>query len=342
MRRFILWLIPPLLGAGGYLLAGGGSPHPATDASNPAAPAGKTASRQAPITNLTAEFQRLEEAWQRQSSEQQRLAEHDKDDLSKLDGAELRARIQQLIKQHEAFDDDTDWPTLESHAGKIREALHELAKSEGQAAVDWIDEHFPKLRLDVMDGWAAGDPEGALQAVLASKRKPPCSYETLTRLLLTRAAASPSALREASDRIPWEQFSYTAASSDPFSTANSIEFPEETDLRPWIESGTAQAMARDGVSIGNLFRLWGKQDPAQALAQVEDWPAVATPLPQRLSGILLAGYRDKESQQRIAHALENLPPEQLQRLATAAKESGEHNLLIKLYPGILTEPEAVR
>ena len=100
-------------------------------------------------------------------------------------------------------------------------------------------------------------------------------------------------------------------------------------------------MARDGVSIGNLFHLWGKQDPAQALARVEDWPA-ATPLPQRLSGILLAGYRDEESQQRIAQALENLPPEQLQRLATAAKDSSEHNLLIKLYPGILTKPETVR
>lgn len=282
----------------------------------------------------------MEEEWQHGDQESTQAQGYDL--LSKLSGAELRARIEDLVKQLEALGSDADLELREAIGDKIRLALCKLAKLDGQAALEWVDEHFPDGHCIVMESWAAEEPAAALQAVIASKRKPPCNYETLVLLLQSRAEIGPSALREACDQVPWELYCYTEADKDPFEDRNGIQLPEGTDLRPWMESGAAEAMASNGVAITNLFRLWALQDPEEALARMEDWPDLDHSPDYRLTQILFAGQDGEEIRERIARALEALPPDKRERLAAEVSGSDLREDVAKLYPGFLTGGDAPR
>ena len=339
MHRSSRRLLPPLLGLGGYLLAGAGAFSPGK-ASDSAFDLESKTPRQRRVTNLGSELQRLEEEWQYR--DQVSAQAQGDDPLSKLSGAELRARIEDLAKQLGALGSDADWELREATGGKIRLALCKLAKLDGQAALEWVDEHFPDGRPIVMESWAAEEPAAALQAVIASKHKPPCSYETLVLLLQSRAEIGPSALREACDQVPWELYCYTEADEDPFEDRNGIQLPEETDLRPWMESGAAEAMASNGVAITNLFALWARQDPEQALARIEDWPDLDPSPDYRLTQILFAGQHGEEIRERIARALEALPPDKRERLAAEVSGSDLRGDIVELYPGFLPKGDASR
>lgn len=338
MYRPIPWLIPPLLGLGAYLLAGAGAPWSSTDQAAPSARTETKLPRVHGIKDLSAELQRLEEEWQRQETAKDQHARENTDPFSKPDGAALRARLMELMEQAKSLGEDSDREAREAIGEKITQALRDLARSEGGDALAWVEEHLSDGRLIFMDSWAEVDPEGALQAVIASKRKPPCTYETLSQLLQSRAKDSPSSLREACDRVPWELFCHTDAHMDPFEESTGMALPEGADPGPWLKSGAAEAMAKQGVTITNLFSLWARHDPEQALARLEDWPGEGDSRKYRLNHILFAGSHDEEIRQNIERAMDALPAENRERLVKEVSNSPQRAEMVALYPR-LEDPE---
>jgi hypothetical protein len=294
---------------------------------SPAAKAVPAPASAHPITDLGAELGRLDEEWERMASEHGHAWQ---ESLATMSPEELRAGITRLKEQLDGLTDPEGRNAGMSIHGRISGMLAQLARVDAEATLAWINGHFPSLRRDFMASWADVDPDAALKAVIASKRKPPCSYDTLSSLLQTRAAISPAALRGACDKIPWHLLCGTAADDDPFTDRNGIWLPQDADLRPWLESGTAEAMAREGVAIINLFSLWARQDPAEALVRVEDWPGAS---PRSLLYELLASdAEDRKVVENISRALEALPEEKLQRLTALVKGDRVQETILRFYP----------
>ena len=108
--------------------------------------------------------------------------------------------------------------------------------------------------------------------------------------------------------MPWELFHYL--SEDPFSD-NGFWIPEDADVRPWVESGAARELEEQGVSLGNLFSPWARQDPQEALAESLDRPGTED---SPTLFVLGAGFDDPERAKQIRALLEALPAEQFSKV----------------------------
>ncbi|QJE94402.1 hypothetical protein [Luteolibacter luteus] len=329
MRPSPIWLLPPFLAVAAYFAGRANSADPSGSNAAMTADAHQDMAREKPIKDFAAELERLNQEW-RLEDEMQTV--NPSTTFTKFNGEQLRARIEALMKSREAGEDSRDWDQMRADEENLDKAIHDLAIQEKKEALDWINEHFPAYRKALMQAWAAADPDGALQAVIGSKRKPPCSYDTLSELLQDLATQSPAALREACDQVPWELFSNTDADEDPFGGLSGISIPHGTDPRPWIETGVAEELARKGVSINGLFSEWARLDPAGALARVEDWPDPNFPASTRLGDLLWTGIGDKQRAAKISELLEKLPAESLAKMAVIASENTVHDELVEAYP----------
>lgn len=246
---------------------------------------------------------------------------------------DLKLQILALKEKMDGFHSETPWSLVESTEAKIRRAAFELGKRMKQEGLDWVHAHAPDLAHSTMDGIAEVDPDLALALVSASGQLNPCSTGTLMRLLQQQAEQGPAALGKACAEVPWELF---YAKDDPFD--GGFEIPENADVEPWIESGAALALAKDGVEIPDLFYRWANHDPAQALSAWEDWPDIGQNSSIfRVSAILHAGQANSEASSRITAGLERLPPTELEKLAAKLAAFKEINGpaatgLQKLYP----------
>lgn len=325
MRFLLRWLVPPLLGAVGFVAS--------REISHDGPEAVVIAERQEPgharpgsAGDLQQDLEKLREQWE--------LADgQEAEEIVSLTVAALRTKIEELLKKCASFNDETEWPVVEKTEKALLSALFELGKREGQAALEWIKEGSPEHRGQVMAGWAEADPDAALRAVIASKRKPPCFPETVMQLLQYRAAEGPDALREACSKVPWELI--LIAQMDPFKEGFALQ--PDTDVRPWIESGAAEAMARDGITIPGLFTAWAAVDPAQALAKLDTWEDPRRPFPSLVHDLLRAGVDKEDVREKILHGLEALPEEELTRISDGLEDFGKENsgrreALLKLYP----------
>jgi len=150
-----------------------------------------------------------------------------------------------------------------------------------------------------------------------------------------RAETSPSALKDLCARMPW--LGILSGSRDPFS--NGVSLPDGAKVTPWIESGAAEAMARDGVPIANFFREWAKTDPARAIGQAAAWDDPETPYSMRVTNALAAGLDSPECRERISRALDELSREELEKLTAGFAEYAVMNRkgyeeIADLYPAL--------
>lgn len=328
MHPSLRWLLPPLLGLGGYVLSSSGlinSPQKASTLHpGPKAAAPPTSAK--PVTDLGAELARIADERERIASEQDHASP---DPMADMSPEELRAQLARFKTRLDELEDPDEWDAHVRITQQIDEILARLAQDDAQATLAWIDEHFPSQRCNFMACWADNDPDAALNAVIASKRKPPCNYDTLATLLQSRAVISPAALREASDRIPWHLLCGTL-DEDPFADRAGIWLSTDADLLPWLESGTAEALAQDGVAIGNLFSVWARHDPAQALSRIEDWPGES---PRNLlHQVLAADAGNPQLVESITRALEALPEDKLQRLTALIEDDRIQDTILRFYP----------
>lgn len=325
MRILLRCLLPPLLGVTGFVI-------------------GREMTRQAPVVSGVVQkkeseqarlltYQDLQRDLENLREERNRQDDREAEEIGSLSPAALRAKIEGLLKKAGSFNDDTDWPIVEATETALFRAIFELGKKDGEAALRWIEEKSPGHRGQVTAGWSEADPDAALRAVLLSKRKPPCFPETLMSLLQHRASDGAMALREACEEVPWELV--LANIQDPF--REGLQLPSGADVRPWIESGAAEAMARDGIAIPGLFTEWAAVDPDQALERVQSWEDPRNPFPMLVHDLLRAGVDREDRQESISRALEALTHEQLTRIAAGLTEFGERSpgrqrQLLELYP----------
>jgi hypothetical protein len=325
MRFFLRWMIPPLLGLGGFMISRG-APGLKTGSGDPERMHTSLEARPDSVSALERELEELRE----RGDLARKLFE---EETALLSGIALRGRIEGLLKKYASFDDDTDWQVVEKTETALFVALFELGKREGKAGAEWIDEHAPERRGHVMAGWAEVDPDAALDAVLASKRKPPCFPETAMELLEHRAKAGPDALRSACSRFPWELL--LAGKLNTY--GDELLFQPSMDVKPWLESGAAEILARDGIPLSGFFTAWAGSDPAGALAGLDTWDDVRLPYPRLVSELLAAGSQQEDLRANILRELEALPEEKLTRIADGVVEfgkgnSGRRELFFKLYP----------
>jgi hypothetical protein len=210
----------------------------------------------------------------------------------------------------DGFDQETPWDLVESAEVKIRRVACELGKRLKQEGLDWVLAKCPDSARTAMDGIAEVDPSLAFGLVVASERPNPCFTETLMKLLQHQAEQGPAALGKACTAVTWELF---YAKDDPFEAP--FEIPDGADVAPWVESGAALALAKDGVEIPNFFDRWAAHDPARALSAWENWPDTGVNSPTfRVSAILGAGRTSNEVASRITAGLEQLPPGEFEKI----------------------------
>ncbi|QJE94389.1 hypothetical protein [Luteolibacter luteus] len=330
MHISLRWLIPPLLGLAGFVVSRG------MPAGRPEAARGeKRRSTHEARPNSAADLQRdLQKLREQAELASGQVAEAD----ASLSTAALRGRIQELLKRLASFDDETEWLKVEKTEASLCVALFELGKREGMAAVEWVDECAPERRGHVMAGWAQADPDAALDAVIASKRKPPCFPGTVMELLQHRAKAGPEALRSAWSEIPW----VLLFAGKTNSYQDELLFQPDMDVKPWLESGAAEALAKDGIPLSGFFSAWASTDPIGALARLDTWDDVRVPFSDRVSEFLGAGWNKEDLRADIQRGLEALPEDRLARIAGGLAEFGKgnpgrRNDLLNLYP-ILRHP----
>lgn len=296
----VRWLIPPVLGAVAFLVARGWQRADAR--ASPSFEAATVRESRQPI-DLAAAIagfdQELEERF-------------NADDEAVLAAAtaDLKDRILALKKKKDGFDRETDWSLVESTDTKIQRLARELGKRLKGEGLDWVLEKCPDSARSAMDGIAEVDPSLAFALVVASERSNPCFTGTIMKLLQHHAEQGPAALRRACTEVPWELF---YVSDDPFESG--FEVPEGAEMKAWIESGAALALAKDGVELANFFERWAAHDPAQALSAWEDWPDTEVNSSTfRVTAILAAGRTSNELASRITAGLQQLPTAELEKV----------------------------
>lgn len=316
------WLIPPLLGVAAYFATSqGGVEWPRSAASKSA-----NVREETRLTDVQAVLSHLEHAHERSLAEEEAKE-------SSLDLASLK---QELLESKQALAharDLGDWDAEEYCDLKRHRLAKELGKRLKGEALEMILKEEPDLKHVVMEGWAEADASSAFQHVLESETKEPCSTATLFQLLQYQASLGNAALSNACARIPWELFQFR--SSDPFSENGVFDLPAKVDVAPWIQSGSALALAKDGIQLGNLFSNWARLNPSDALAQWKDWPHGGDDISgKRAVEILEPGLEDPSDCLRIRHALAALPKEELARFSKELEGSGEEqsDRMFALYP----------
>lgn len=294
------WLIPPLLGAVAFVTTRELDRAEIKDTRTPIVQAKREGPTRAAVAEAFASVD--------QEFEEQRRAEEL--DLATMEADDLKLRILALRQKMDGFDRETPWSVVDGTKAKIRRAAYELGKRLKQEGLDWVLEMYPDSARSAMDGIAEVDPDLAFALVVACERQNPCFTATLMKLLQHEAEQAPAALGKACSAVPWELF---YVNDDPFE--GGLEIPESAAFAPWVESGAALALARDGVEIQNFFYRWSAHDPARALSAWEDWPDTGVNSSTfRVSAILAAGRTSSDVASRITAGLEQLPPGELEKL----------------------------
>lgn len=323
----IRWLIPPLLGVIAFHLA---RSKAAVNSSQDSESVTKQVREFRSPSDLTESIASFHRKWARVESERE-------DEVNSMNVAELQARVLELKKKIAAFDSNTDWSTVERTEVGIRRAAVQLGKLAKLEALQWIGKESPEMRASAMTGVAEVDPDLALQEIIASKCQNPCFSGTLMGLLQREGEKGPAELAEACKAISWELDYHRL--DDPFGEPFSLS--PDVDLRPWIESGAALALARDGIRLGNFFSIWARMDPKQALENWEAWPDPRSGGGNfRVAEILMAGLHSDEDRDRIMGAFEQLPDLERAKVSTALAELNESRQgwakqLETRYPGLL-------
>ncbi|QJE96601.1 hypothetical protein [Luteolibacter luteus] len=326
MKRW-LWVIPPLLGVAAYFATSQGGPRP----SSTTATKSLGVREEARFSDVKRVLDELDQAHQRSLEEE--IAQENTWDIAKLKEALLQAKRASV---HASELDD--WDAEEYQDIKRHRFANELGKRLKSEALEWILKEDPDLKASVMSGWAEADPASALQQVLTSKTKEPCSNETLLRLLQYQASLGSAALADACAKLPWELFQYN--SSDPFGDIGSFDFPADLDITPWIQSGSAAALEKDGNHLRGFFSNWARKDPTEALAHWKDWPGQNDEASEmRAREILEAGIDDPAVRLQVRSALAALPPEEMSAFSKELRASSSDRsiMLFSLYPELEKE-----
>ena len=306
----IRWLIPPLLGVAAFHLAR------TSDAAGPS-PGSVPAVRQERDPRSPSDFEDVIAGFDRKWA---KLETQRANELNSMSVAGLQARVLELKKKIAGFDPETDWDMVGRTEIGVRRAAVQLGKLAKLEALEWIGKEAPELRASVMTGVAEVDPDLALREIIAGKSQSPCFAETLMNLLQREGEKGPAELAQACEAVSWDLDYHL--SDDPFGERFSLS--PDVDLRPWIESGAALALAQDGVRLGNLFSIWGSTDPGQALEYWEAWP---DDRPEgggfRAAEIFMAGMHSDEDRNRILSAFERLPDSERAKVSTALAELKE-------------------
>jgi hypothetical protein len=328
------WLIPPVLGAVAFWI-GAARAEPAS--------AGKLArisnrgAGEATETRGASSGRSLEDfatAYQQAWSEQSR---REKQKLAACSAEELQAMILRLHEKLTPHDGVTLGNDDDGEA--LTEAVKRLGALMKGAGLDWVLKNAPKLKEEVMDGWAEADPAGAFQRVADSTTLNPCSATTLMSLLQGFGDQDPAALKAAYAKVKWELFSKT---NDPFapSGGSPFELRPEMSVRPWVDSGVALAMKQDGVPLYNLLNRWAAESPDEALAQWQAGTGLAAGDPAKTLIEMLAVRPGEEGDAtKMQAALARLGPDQLERASRIVTEFADSNhareVWDKFYPGLL-------
>lgn len=260
----LMWLLPLVAGVVGWVWPLDSGDMPVSES------AGKDRVREGvspPPASVAEAFGSLE---QQVASGQEKEAE----DLTKLDGTALRARLLALKDKPPSPDDWSEW---EAYCRECTLVACELGKREGCLAIAWAEAELGTMEAvwkdgnvyaAVMTGAAQHDPAEVFDWVCASGRINPCSHALLSELLEKQAGGSPEALKAAASRVPWHLFQYV---QDPFCDGG-LYLPGGDSAQKWLDSGVARDLAGQGVRLNNVFGAWYTADPQAALESWAGWP----------------------------------------------------------------------
>jgi hypothetical protein len=300
------WLVPPALALAGYFSAD--TVLPASPDEGAAKTSGGTRAARPKVT--------IEQALEA-SSEEWYANAPDRGELeAKATVDELKRRIRELTKAiAELNPDDDSYANYEFLHFQCHDVVGELIKRQKAEGYGWIEENVPELRLVAMDAWRMAEPGAAWQAIISSKRVPPCDIATVTMMLREKAKAKDGGLKQACLEVPWDlfrnydfnEFHFRAEYRD---TGNALSVGFSDDRSYWLESGAALALAEQGMELEGFFRDWASTDPVAALRAWVDWPDAGT-YSHEIVDIL---YRSQpEATQEISAAIESLSAAQRQR-----------------------------
>jgi hypothetical protein len=324
--RNLHWLIPPLLGVAAFYWA---RATPAPDPLENATLSAKQLRQASGITDLKAAMDSFH-------AEDAKMESKRGDEVKSMNLAGLQERVLELRKKAADFNPDTDWDEVERTDIDLRQVAEQLGKVAKRDGLEWIAREAPELYASVMAGVAEVDPDLAMSEIVASKRQNPCFSGTLMSLLEREGEKGTVALAAACRAVPWE-LSF-GGSDDPF--GEGFELSSDVDLAPWIESGAALALANDGVQIDNLFSIWARSDPRQALEHWERWPGAGPDDESlRLVRIFMAGMDRDQDRDRISVAFGQLPEEQQRKITGALAASRWAKPLADRYPGLVPPNE---
>ncbi|MCW1916502.1 hypothetical protein OJ996_23140 [Luteolibacter sp. GHJ8] len=312
-----LWLLPPLLAVAGYL-------------SSDAVVAAKQSGDRKEVAKGREREERprftMEQAMEELSGDYQANPGVIIEEVPEED---LKQRLLSLgkLREDQSQVDRDYYRQKDYYEMEYRLAAYELVERIQREGVEWIEQNLPDLRLIAMQAWAMADPEAAWQAIIHSKRQPPCDPFTLMEALKNRAKANDGTLKQACLEVPWELFSYCDYDAvglrvDPrMYPHHVVSFYSSDELAPWIESGAAQAIASQGLELHGFFESWSRDDAPAALRAWPDWPATSSHA--RDFAAMLEMYADGETPNaEIVKILEEYSPEQRAKAAAAITNKG--------------------
>jgi hypothetical protein len=174
------------------------------------------------------------------------------------------------IKQAELALDHAKAAELQLKLGHV---IEQLGARGGEAEAVWLLANSPEAMHAYIDGWADAKPEEAFHFIERSNRPGVCSSDTVMELLNVLGKDDPQALRSAVKRVPWDLFMFEDwrfVDAQEGRDGPRIQDTENAEI--WWKSGVARELAEDGVYIGNLFSIWGREDLSGAVAAWAEWP----------------------------------------------------------------------
>jgi len=116
-------------------------------------------------------------------------------------------------------------------------------------------------------------------------------------------------------------------------------------VRPWLESGAALELKKEGVSLSNFLSRWTSESPEDALAQWQTGSGMAAgDSTKTLTRMLSLEPDDQSGRPAIRAALDRLSPEQRERVADTltpwVDAHGNRKSWERDYPGLLKPPAA--
>lgn len=352
------WIIPPVLVVAGYF---------STDVVMPGVRAEREAAGAEARKERREERRRytIDQAREQFNADCRAEAAPDSDDLRALDIGQLRQRVLDQFERYRSFEDELnkaneDVKDLEDahEVGldfdfcrqELEKAAEELVRREKGRACEWLEKEAPRLRLVAIHAWAIHEPEAAWDAILRSKRVPPCDIMTIGRLLMQKES-DPAGLKEACMQVPWDRLTMYHPPGDELRAGGegilgtytafqpAVSF---TAWRPWIESGAGLALAEKGVGVRSLLQSWSEEEPVAAIKAWAEWPDMGesggnllSMLPSPNLAGLLKSSEISQQVENVAALLKGLPPQQRARAVREfenyAKRYGANANVMKPY-----------